>query len=342
MNRTGLVSHPLYISHDPGPFHPESPDRLRTIYALLEQQGLKAKTVAVEPRPATAEEIGFVHTPAYFQKVAKTEGRSTSLDPDTSTSEDSFQAALLAAGGCMVLTEKIVRGELDNGFALVRPPGHHAERDRAMGFCLFNNVAIAAEHALRRLGLKRVLIVDWDLHHGNGTMHHFFSRRDVLYFSTHQYPFYPGTGALQDEGSGEGQGYSVSVPLTRPMGDLEFRAIFREVLAPITRQFAPELILASAGFDIHHQDPLGSMKLTAEGFGTLTCQLLELARATAHGRLALVLEGGYHLEGEAQGVACCVRALLGEWLPPTDAGELGAAAPVIEALRKIHSGRWKF
>ena len=341
MRQTGVVMDPLYIKHDPGPWHPESPDRLVAAYATLERQGLLQKVVRVPPRAATKDEICRVHSPAHYERIAATDGHSTSLDPDTQTSPDSFQAAELAAGGSIKLVEEVVAGRIENGFALVRPPGHHAERDHAMGFCLFNNIAIAAEHARQTLGIKRVLIVDWDLHHGNGTMHSFYDRPDVLYFSTHQYPFYPGTGALEDVGTGPGTGFTVNVPFSPHMGDREYRAAFREVLTPIARQFAPELILVSAGFDTYVHDPLGSMKMSPEGYASLTSQLLDLAQECAHGRLVLMLEGGYHIDGQAESVAMCIKALLGLWSPEPDPGDMGAAENVIKAVRRVQQRYWK-
>lgn len=341
MNRTGVVSHSLYIEHDPGPGHPESPDRLRAIYSLIEKEGLLAQCVRVEPRPATRDEICYVHDQRYYDRVKGTDGRSVALDPDTATSPESFKAAGLAAGGTLSLVEELMAGRIDNGYALVRPPGHHAERNRAMGFCLFNNVAIAAEHAIRNLGARRVLIADWDLHHGNGTMHSFYGRRDVMYFSTHQFPYYPGTGSFEQVGDGEGEGFTINVPLTTGMGDLEYRALFRQVLAPVAAQFAPDLILVSTGFDTYRADPLGGMQMSAEGYGALTAELMEMAAKTAEGRLGLVLEGGYDLEGLSQGVGYCLRAMLGTWDPPTATSEAGRADKFIDAVHEAIGGYWK-
>jgi acetoin utilization deacetylase AcuC-like enzyme len=342
MAKTGVVTDPLYIKHDPGMGHPESPDRLRAIYSLIEKEGILKKCTTVAPRPATEEELCRVHASEYYKRIAECDGRSVMLDPDTATSPDSFKAAELAAGGCLTLTEQVVGGEVECGYALIRPPGHHAERGRAMGFCIFNNVAVAAEHALLKQNCKKVLIADWDLHHGNGTMHSFYDRKDVLYFSTHQYPYYPGTGALQDVGSGDGEGFTVNVPLGYGMGDVEFRAIFRRILAPVAAQYAPDLILVSTGFDTYYADPLGGMKMTAEGYGMLTAELLEMAGGSAGGRLILMLEGGYNLEGLSQGVGYCLKAMLSEWSPETASGDDGKAGPIIDAVMKVQSRFWKF
>ncbi len=342
MGKTGVVTDPLYIQHDPGMGHPESPDRLRAIYSLIENDEVLKRRTAVKPRPATQEEICRIHAPEYYQRIAGCDGRSVMLDPDTATSPDSFRAAELAAGGGLELTEQVLEKKVDCGYALVRPPGHHAERGRAMGFCLFNNVAIAAAHALEMPGCRKVLIADWDLHHGNGTMHSFYDRKDVLYFSTHQYPYYPGTGALQDVGSGEGEGYTINVPLSLGMGDVEFRAIFRQILAPVASQYAPDLILVSTGFDTYHADPLGGMKMTAQGYGALTAELLEMAGGPAQGRLVLMLEGGYNLEGLSQGVGFCLKSMLGEWSPEAATRDAGQAQAIIDAVKKVQSRFWKF
>ncbi|MBW1807263.1 MAG: histone deacetylase [Deltaproteobacteria bacterium] len=342
MNRTGIVSDPLYIKHDPGPGHPESPDRLRSVYSLIEQEGLMELIQEVAARPASQEEICRVHAPEYYQQILESEGQSVMLDPDTATSADSYRAAELAAGGTEVLVEQVGQGQLDNGYALVRPPGHHAEHARAMGFCLFNNVAVAAEQAIAFCKMDKVLIVDWDLHHGNGTMHSFYDRPEVLYFSTHQYPYYPGTGAAEDVGTGKGEGKTVNVPLVPGMGDQEFRAIFNQVLAPLVSGFSPDIILVSTGFDTYRRDPLGGMKMTAEGYGALTWDLMQMANQTCAGKLVFVLEGGYHLDGLSRGIAYCIKALLGQYEPEVFSGEPGRAKAIIEAVQQIQSRFFEF
>ena len=224
------------------------------------------------------------------------------MDADTVAGPKTWETALLAAGGFLESLDRVMDGTVRSAIALVRPPGHHAEASRAMGFCFFNNAAIGAEHLLRRHGLRRVLIVDYDLHHGNGTEHAFYERRDVMYFSTHQSPLYPGTGAVRFFGHGDGHGYNLDIPLLAGKTDADYLHIFEKVLAPVAAQFEPEFIIVSAGFDIAAGDPLGGMEVTAGGFGRLTRSLMAMAERTAAGRLALVLEGGYDLPALRDGV----------------------------------------
>lgn len=346
MPKVGIVRHPIYIQHDPGYYHPESPERLRTIYAMIEQERLveRLKLVDIKPREATKEELAWVHDSRYIELVASTDGKPyVRLDPDTSTSPDSYKAALMAAGGLMEAVKSTFEGAVQRAFALVRPPGHHAERNRGMGFCLFNNVAIAAEYALKRLGAKRVAIVDWDLHHGNATQHSFYSRSDVLYMSTHQYPYYPGSGAEYEVGEGEGEGFTVNVPLSSGSGDAEYIAIFEEIFKPIILEYKPDIILLSAGFDIYERDPLGGMKVTARGFGQLTRVLLEASEDVCGGKLVATLEGGYDLTGLAQGVKSVLEMMVKE--PSEREREVFEASKslelLIEGIKKVHKNYWK-
>jgi len=223
------------------------------------------------------------------------------LDADTQTSADSYDAACFAVGALIDGIQCLDQGEIDNCFCLVRPPGHHAERDQSMGFCLFNNVAVAARWARKELGIKRVMIVDWDLHHGNGTQHSFYDTDQVLYCSTHQYPYYPGTGAVLETGNAAGEGFTVNVPLSGGQGDFEFSRIYNELFAPIARQFQPDLILVSCGFDVYDGDPLGTMKVSPEGFAYMTKVMRELAEELCGGKLLITLEGGYSLTGMRDG-----------------------------------------
>lgn len=292
---TGIVADRRYMDHDPGFGHPESPDRLLAIYAMLDDEEMRKRLLRIEPRLAATGEIAFVHNRSYIERVASTAGVAcTALDFDTVTSEDSYEAALLAAGGLMNAVASIMSGAVKNAFAFVRPPGHHAEAGRSGGFCIFNNVAIAAAYARRKHDIKRILIVDWDLHHGNGTQHSFYDDPGILYFSTHQSPFYPGTGSISEMGRGSGEGYTVNVPLPRGQGDADYLWIFRKLLEPLALEYNPDFILVSAGFDICHGDSLGGMSVTEQGCANLTRVLMNIADRCCKGRLAATLEGGYN------------------------------------------------
>jgi acetoin utilization deacetylase AcuC-like enzyme len=269
----------------------------------------------------------------------------TYLDPDTQTCAASYEAAVLAAGGLCQAISMVVSGELDNAFALVRPPGHHAERSQARGFCLFNNIAVGARHAQEHLGLKKILIADWDLHHGNGTQHTFDSDPSVLYFSTHQYPYYPGTGAFDEAGRGEGKGFTVNVPLTIGYGDGEYLGIYEKILKPIALEFKPDMILVSAGFDIYIGDPLGGMNVTPKGFAGLTRTLMDMAEECCGGRLVLTLEGGYDINGERDSVKEVLKELAGVSRTAVAAllasGEEAAVNYVLDRARQTHHRHWK-
>jgi acetoin utilization deacetylase AcuC-like enzyme len=336
---TAVVLDPRMLDHDPGRGHPERPDRLRVLAAhLADGRGL----VRLGARRATEEEIALVHTPAHIEHLAATAGRPrVVLDPDTSTSAGSYEAARLAAGSLLVVCEAVLAGQVANGFALVRPPGHHAERDRAMGFCLFDNVAIAAAW-LRRRGLRRVAIIDWDLHHGNGTQHLFESDSDVLYVSTHQYPYYPGTGAAEEVGREAGAGRTVNLPFPAGFGDREYTRAFAEVVLPICRQFAPDFILVSAGFDCDHRDPLGGMQVTPAGFAAMGRSCVELAAETAGGRIAAVLEGGYDLSAIVEGVDATLAAMQGAGaVPPVATGDARRTEAVLARVRAAQAPYWR-
>ena len=312
MGRTGLVYHPQYLEHDMGAGHPESPDRLRAVISRLERSGVLGRVTQIEPFPASDEWITEVHTAAYVEELkrrAPTTGR-VSLDPDTSMSAGSLAAAYLAAGGALAAADAIVGGSVEHAFCAVRPPGHHAERDRSMGFCLFNNVAIAARYLQRRHGVARVLIVDWDVHHGNGTQHTFYEDPSVLFFSTHQYPHYPGTGRDTERGDGPGSGTTINVPMTAGEGDDAYRDVFENVLLPAADDFKPEFVLVSAGFDAHQDDPLAGMGLTEAGYADLTRRVVTIAKRHSGGRLLSCLEGGYNLQALSASVEQHVLTLL--------------------------------
>ena len=282
--KAGLVYDPIYLEHDTGD-HVENSQRLVAAMSYLKETGIKEKLTCLPPRPALLEELEMIHTPEYISYVkSKAEKGGGWLDPDTVMSPRSYETALYAAGGLLVATEAAMKGEVDNAFALVRPPGHHAISDRAMGFCIFNNVAIAARFALYKFSLNRVLIVDFDVHHGNGTQDAFYNDHRVLYFSTHQYPFYPGTGWMDETGSGEGKGTTANFPMAAGWGDNEYLRAFNEVLVPVARGFQPQLILVSAGFDAHWADQLAMMRVSIKGFAQMVMILKELAAELCQGR----------------------------------------------------------
>jgi len=280
---------------------------------VLQEDDLLDKLVHLKATPVPMEHLLQVHAQHYVNLVQEVASRGGgNLDPDTYVNDRSYDVALLAAGGMLNLVQAILDGEVENGFALVRPPGHHALPGRGMGFCLFNNVAVAAKYALSQHGLSRILIVDFDLHHGNSTQDVFYDTSEVVYFSTHQYPYYPGTGHWSDIGQGEGEGYTINVPLPPGVGDEGYGRIFDEVLYPVAERYRPELILVSAGYDAHWADPLGMMQLSATGYTSLTRVLKEMAEEFCDGRLAFTLEGGYDLEAVAHSVAATLQALLGD------------------------------
>jgi acetoin utilization deacetylase AcuC-like enzyme len=326
--KTGIVKDKRYLQHSAGFAHPESPERLAAIYEMLDNPGMSWKFTAITPREATHEEIAVIHSPSYIDYVAETAGKDcVMLDADTVTSPETYKIAKLAAGGVLNAINSVVAGDVDNAFAFVRPPGHHAENDAAAGFCIFNNVAIGAMHAILKHHMKRVLIVDWDLHHGNGTQHLFYNDPRVLYFSTHQYPHYPGTGSVEEIGQGKGKGYTVNVPLQCGAGDDAFIKVFRRILEPVALEFQPELVLLSAGFDIYFQDPLGGMRVTPKGFAALARILMNIADSCCQGRLVAVLEGGYHIQGLTRSVKTVLEEMLDETHCPEEqlvASELSA------------------
>jgi acetoin utilization deacetylase AcuC-like enzyme len=308
---TGFVFHPRCLEHDAGRGHPERPDRLRAIQTRLRGSGLLAELDAREARRASEDELARVHDREHVAAVRAACARGPcALDGDTSVSVLSFEAALRAAGGVLEACERVLAGEWRNAFCAVRPPGHHAERDEAMGFCLFNNVALAAAALRAEHGLARVAILDWDVHHGNGTQHTFERDPSVFYASLHQWPLYPGTGAASERGLGAGEGSTRNSPQPAGAGDAEWLGALEREILPELEAFAPEFVLISAGFDAHRLDPLASTCLSERAYAEMSQRMLELAARSARGRLVSVLEGGYHLEALASSVETHLAALV--------------------------------
>jgi len=315
MRRTAVYRDDLFLEHQPGFNHVESPERLKVIYDELDREETGQNLVYPRFEPASLDVIALNHAAGMIKTIADTAGRPHDfLDADTQTSPRSFDAACLAVGAVVDGIGRIVDGEIDNAFCLVRPPGHHAEKDRAMGFCLFNSIAVGAKWALSHLGMERIFILDWDLHHGNGTQRSFYDSNKVLYGSTHQYPYYPGTGALLEIGAGKGEGFTLNVPLPGGQGDQDYMRIFNDIFVPVARQYKPQLILVSCGFDIYGGDPLGTMRVSAAGFAAMTMIMQNLADELCDGRLLITLEGGYNLSGMRDGTLAVLSALSGEKL----------------------------
>jgi acetoin utilization deacetylase AcuC-like enzyme len=340
--KAGLVYDPIYLEHDTGD-HVENSQRLVATMSYLKETGIEEKLTCLPARPALLEELEVIHTPEYISYVkSKAEKGGGWLDPDTVMSPKSYEAASYAAGGLMVAVEAVMKGVVDNAFALVRPPGHHALHDRAMGFCIFNNVAIAAKFALSRFSLNRVLIADFDVHHGNGTQDAFYADPRVLYFSTHQYPFYPGTGWMDETGIGKGEGTTVNFPMAVGWGDEEYLRAFNEVLIPVARGFQPQLILVSAGFDAHWSDQLAMMQASVKGFAQMVMILKELAAELCQGRLVFTLEGGYNLQVVSSSIKAVFDVLLGNSGIDDPLGKASIARKPegfdehIEAIKGIH------
>jgi acetoin utilization deacetylase AcuC-like enzyme len=320
---TLLLTDPAFLAHDTGPGHPETAERLRRIVRGLRQDPV-AGTSWREPRPATRDELLAVHSAVHVDNLAALDGQDALLDPDTPVSPGTWQATVRAAGAAVVAVEEVWAGRARNAFALVRPPGHHAEAATAMGFCLINNAAVAAE-AARRLGAQRVAIVDWDVHHGNGTQHIFEARRDVLFLSSHQFPFYPGTGAPNEIGRGPGLGYTINCALPAGQSDADYGAVFHELFLPALARFQPELTIVSAGFDAHARDPLAEMRVSERGFAAMCTAVRDVAPG---GKLVLLLEGGYDLDALADSARACVEVLAGG----SEAFTRGAGARAPEAV----------
>jgi acetoin utilization deacetylase AcuC-like enzyme len=312
--KTAVVEDKRFLDHRGPAGHPERPERISAVGVAVDARSEALTRFA--PRAATPEEILRVHSREHFDQIAEASRRAPAqVDPDTYISAQSFEVALLAAGGTTELALRVTRGELDSGLAAVRPPGHHAESDRAMGFCLFNNVAIAARALQEQELVDRIMILDWDVHHGNGTQHIFESDPSVLYASTHQFPFYPGTGAVGETGVGRGEGFTLNVPLPAGCGDREYVGVMEHLIAPAARSFRPEVILVSCGFDAHRDDPLAAMNVTREGYRDMSAIARALADDLCGGRILFVLEGGYAVSGLEDGANAVLDVITGETTP---------------------------
>ncbi len=341
MPRTAVYRSPLFLEHLRNFGHVESPERLRVIYQELERDDGTTHLLYPSFQPASRELVRLNHSESHISQIAATAGRLVDyLDADTQTSARSYEAALLAAGAMIDGLDRLAEGDIDNGFALVRPPGHHATPDQAMGFCLFNNVAIAAHYAVERLNLAPVFILDWDLHHGNGTQDSFYASDQVLYCSTHQYPHYPGSGGVEETGSGKGVGFTINIPLPGGQDDRAYARICRELVAPLVRQYRPRVLLVSCGFDIALGDPLGAMRVTPTGFAYMTRIMRQLAEEVCEGRLLITLEGGYSLRAMRDGSLALLTELSGAplherypvWLDADTARALEDEPPPLVAL----------
>jgi len=342
MRKTLLVTDRRYMNHFAGRVHPERPARIAAMIQMAE--GLKRSALRHSaPREASMEELTLCHSEEYVSIVERTaKGERTDFDPDTHASAETWATARLAAGGVLTAVAAVLDGSANNAFAIVRPPGHHALPHSAMGFCFFNNIAIAASWLVKVRGMQRVLILDWDVHHGNGTQAIFYESPQVLYMSTHQYPFYPGTGSFDQIGNGAGAGFTVNAPMPATFGDNEYLRIFDQLLLPIARQFNPEVVLISAGFDAHYRDPLGGMRITEGGFLAMTRRLQRLADECCEGKIVAALEGGYDLHALAQ----CGRSVIDEL--GRDGDEHVAAAkdgeraqPIIQRAHYFLKDRWQ-
>jgi len=312
VSKTGFVYDDIYLEHKTAPGHPETPQRLVAIVERLKAKGLYSELFVLSPKPAAVQWLTTLHSPEYIERAKKScQNGARYLDSiDTPISTRSYEVALIAAGGVLTAIDAVMEKKVTNAFCAIRPPGHHAVKDQAMGFCIFNNVAIGTRYVQKKYNLQKILIVDWDVHHGNSTQVMFYDDPTVLYFSVHQYPFYPGTGSEAEKGSGKGLNYNINVPLPAGSGDSDYLRVFQERFKPAALAFCPDFVLISAGFDAHKNDLLGGMKVTSEGFAQLTQIVKQIAEKCCEGRLVSVLEGGYELEGLASSVEAHIRVLM--------------------------------
>jgi acetoin utilization deacetylase AcuC-like enzyme len=310
MNLVGLVYDPVYLLHNTG-IHCENSDRLANTLNILEETGIKSRLRFISPRQATVDELVLVHAREYISSVETICSRGGgNLDSDTVLSHASYQAAITAVGGTITATEHVLENKVQSAFSLVRPPGHHATCWRGMGFCVFNNIAIAAKYAVAKYNLNKVLIVDFDVHHGNGTQEAFYTDPSVFYFSTHQFPLYPGTGNIDEIGLRSGHATNMNIPMVAGWGDNEYQAIYEDILAPVAARVKPDLIMVSAGYDAHWADTLASMRMSVDGYTRLAQILTVLAKQLCNSKIVFVLEGGYDLKAMPLSVATTLNVML--------------------------------
>ena len=341
---TGVIVSDDFRKHDPGRGHPESVERMGAVTRAIRAPGLASKPAIISPKAAEKEHILLVHWERLYDEVMATRGKErTYLDSDTVASAATADVAHLAVGAVLTGIDRVMdsnrEDRLDNVFAFPRPPGHHAKPDKAMGFCFFNNVAVGAMYALKRYQLRRILVLDFDVHHGNGTQKAFYTSPEVLYLSTHQSPHYPGTGGIHETGKDEGEGYTLNVPMPAGMGDREYLRVFRDVLVPVGLEYKPELVLVSAGFDAHRDDPLGGMDLSSAGYGAIAGEILRLAREACEGRVVFALEGGYNLVALEESIASVLGVMSGGSVEEPGAPP-GGAEELVKELRAVHGEYW--
>ena len=310
MSKTGIVTDKIFLEHDTGLGHPESKARLESILLFMQSKNYTKDLINIEAKNASEEDICKVHSIAHYNKIKSLSEKKGYLDGDTPYSPKTTDAALKGAGAGFELVDRIINKELENGMVLVRPPGHHAERDHAMGFCIFNNIAITAKY-IQKKGFKKIAIIDWDVHHGNGTENTFYDDDSVLFISTHQYPFYPGSGSESDTGTGKGRGYNINIPMQRGSGISEFIKAFDNKIIPSLENFIPDFILISAGFDAHINDPLANLELTTKSYEIFTEKLMSIAKQYCENRIISFLEGGYDLKALSESVEAHISVLAG-------------------------------
>lgn len=342
-NRIGIIRDDRFLEHKTGHVHPEHPNRLRAIYSMLDKD-FPSGLLKIEAEPATLEHLELVHTPSYIEKVLKTADHiSSSLAPDTPTSAKTYMAAWLAVGACIKGLDALLSGRCDVCFSLIRPPGHHALPNRAGGFCIFNNLGVTARYAMNEHGLRRILIIDWDTHHGNGLNDLFYGEKEVLYLSSHDIGLYPYGGDWEETGESEGQGYTINLPVPRALEDQEFLRLYHEILGPLFRRFNPELILIAAGFDAHQDDPVGRSRLTERAFRGMTRLILDLSVEIEKPPILFALEGGYDPSALTRSVKGVLETLTGQGRETLSAdGETDRVGRLLEKARRIHGkfGVW--